>query len=215
MSVARHPWLDGRFATAADLDDHVRVWTFLAAHTASGDLDGVRLDWRHLGVEHQLGGFEAVLQTHLFAGYPRAINALAAVHEVGVAADVPRRGVEHDGDLDSGEGLCRRIYGAGYDGLRRRVALLHPALDRWMVEIGYGRVLSRPGLSAPERELCAIAVLAGMSVAPQLDSHLRGAVRVGATTAQARAVLDQTGAVWGDAAQAEADRVWERVLPRL
>ncbi len=55
-----------------------------------------------------------------------------------------------------------------------------------MVEIGYGRILSRPGLTLRERELCVIAVLAGQNVAPQLSSHLRGAMRAGATAEAVR-----------------------------
>jgi hypothetical protein len=45
---------------------------------------------------------------------------------------------------------------------------LHPVLDAMMLEHGYGRVLSRPGLSLRLRELCVIAALAGQDVAPQL-----------------------------------------------
>jgi alkylhydroperoxidase/carboxymuconolactone decarboxylase family protein YurZ len=45
---------------------------------------------------------------------------------------------------------------------------LHPVLDTLMLEHGYGRVLSRPGLSLRLRELCVIAVLVGQDVSPQL-----------------------------------------------
>jgi alkylhydroperoxidase/carboxymuconolactone decarboxylase family protein YurZ len=45
---------------------------------------------------------------------------------------------------------------------------LHPVLDDMMLEYGYGRVLSRPGLSLRLRELCVVAALAGQDVAPQL-----------------------------------------------
>jgi 4-carboxymuconolactone decarboxylase len=89
------------------------------------------------------------------------------------------------------------------------VRQLHPDLDDWMVATGYGRVLSRPGPSARERELCIVAVLAGQDVAPQLRSHLLGAMNVGATATECRAVLAQTEAVWGAPAQAHVDSVWE------
>jgi hypothetical protein len=45
---------------------------------------------------------------------------------------------------------------------------LHPVLDVMMLEHGYGRVLSRPGLTLRLRELCVVAALAGQDVAPQL-----------------------------------------------
>jgi 4-carboxymuconolactone decarboxylase len=202
-----HPWLDGRFAPVDTLSYSERVWSFLAAHTAQGDLDAVKLDWRFLEPVHHPGGIEAILQTHLFAGYPRTINALATVHGVGVEEF-------NAGEVDpavwrgNGEQNCRTIYGDAYEPLRARIASLHPDLDRWMVEIGYGRMLSRPGLTLRQRELCVLAVLAGQNVAPQLKSHLLGAMRAGASRAECRAILDQTTAVWGEDAQVEVDRVW-------
>lgn len=217
--AAAHPWLDGRLPLVASFEARLRVFTFLAGHTASGDLDGVRQDWRFVAPEEQPGGFEVILQTHLFAGYPRAINALSAAHEIGVADSA--RPLSEVAEAkpgktwrEAGESLCAAIYGAGYSQLRERMTALHPAIDRWMIEIGYGRVLSRPGLSARERELCAIAVLAGMDVVPQLESHLRGALRVGATEAECRGVLDHTAAIWGEGAQDQVDAVWRRLFSR-
>ncbi len=208
MSASAHPWLDGRLAAVETLSARERVWTFLAAHTARGDLEGVRLDWRALQPSDHLGGVEVILQTHLFAGYPRTINALGAVHAVGVA-DM------HTGEVAPavwrarGEANCRTVYGDAYEPLRARIAGLHPDLDRWMVEIGYGRMLSRSGLTLRQRELAVLAVLAGQDVAPQLKSHLLGARRAGASRAECRAVLDQTALVWGVEAQNQVDTVWE------
>ena len=62
------------------------------------------------------------------------------------------------------------------------MAALHPLLDRMMIENGYGRVMSRTGeLSMRMRELCVVAALSGQNVAPQLTSHIRGAMRCGAS----------------------------------
>ena len=95
------------------------------------------------------------------------------------------------------------------------MAGFHPDLDRWMVEIGYGRVLSRPGLCPRLRELCVLAVLAGQNVTPQLFSHLRGAVNVGATADECRSILEQTSWVWGMEAQTQALRVLSKALTKL
>jgi 4-carboxymuconolactone decarboxylase len=207
VSGSRHPWLD-RLAAVDGFEDRERVWTFVAAHTAAGDLDGVAHDFRHLAPGDQASGIEAILQTHLFAGYPRTINALGVVRAAGVVA-----GQEGEEDpsiwLRLGEQSCRTIYGNAYEALRRRVASLHGDLDRWMVEIGYGRILSRPGLTLRQRELCALAVLAGQDVVPQLKSHILGAIHAGASQAECRAVLDQTALGWGETAQRQVDRVWE------
>ena len=95
------------------------------------------------------------------------------------------------------------------------MAAIHPDLDRWMLQTGYGRVLSRPGLAPRMRELCVIAVLAGQNVTPQLFSHLRGAVNVGANVAECESVLKQTEFIWGPKAQIQALKVFEKVRPKL
>ncbi len=203
----RHPWLATRLAPVEGLGDTVRLLSLVAGHTAKGDLGRLRFDWSFLPTEEHAGGLEIILQTHLFAGYPRTINALATVRATGVEVATPDDTPAASWPVD-GEAACRLIYGPAYAPLRAKVRALHPALDRWMVEIGYGRVLSRPGPTLRERELCVLAVLAGQNVAPQLRSHLHGARRAGASWAECRGILDQTALVWGEAAQAEVDQLW-------
>jgi 4-carboxymuconolactone decarboxylase len=65
----------------------------------------------------------------------------------------------------------------------------HPELADWILEDGYGRVLSRPVLTVVERELLVVAVLATLNVPAQLKSHQYGALRVGATEPQVKAML--------------------------
>ncbi|NUN50590.1 MAG: carboxymuconolactone decarboxylase family protein, partial [Candidatus Brocadiae bacterium] len=78
-----------------------------------------------------------------------------------------------------GARLCRRIYAESTDRMLANMRGLHPALAEWIVWEGYGKVLSRPGLSPAEREACAVACLAALRTWPQLESHARGALRVG------------------------------------
>ncbi len=66
---------------------------------------------------------------------------------------------------------------------------LHPALAEGILEEGYGRVLSRPGLSPRERELILVPVLAATRAWRQLPGHLRGARRVGASWDEIRRVI--------------------------
>jgi alkylhydroperoxidase/carboxymuconolactone decarboxylase family protein YurZ len=63
---------------------------------------------------------------------------------------------------------------------------LHPALAEWIVWEGYGKVLSRPGLTPAEREACSVAALVALRAWPQLESHARGALRVGLPAAALR-----------------------------
>jgi 4-carboxymuconolactone decarboxylase len=100
------------------------------------------------------------------------------------------RSVRARGDLRRrGEALCRRIYGPVYDRMISRMAGYHPDLADWILADGYGRVLSRPGLSIRERELIVVAVLSALRLPKQLESHVRGARRVGATAREVSAML--------------------------
>jgi 4-carboxymuconolactone decarboxylase len=123
---------------------------------------------------------EALLQSYLFLGYPAALRGLAAWRRISAipALGSPandfkeweRRGTEH----------CARVYGGQYEKLRANIAALHPDMERWMVVEGYGKVMGRPGLDLVARELCIVALLASQDAAPQIYSHLRGALNAGA-----------------------------------
>jgi 4-carboxymuconolactone decarboxylase len=86
----------------------------------------------------------------------------------------------------------------------------HPDFARWILGHAYGRVLTRPGLSAAQRELLAVVALAALGQERQLASHLRGAVRCGATPADLSATLESVRTIIGptrcDAALALAAR---------
>ena len=199
-----HPWLvrDSR------LEVRDQLLAILAGTTATGDLSEVRKAWQALPEEIHEAGLEVVLQTHLFAGYPRTINALGVIRQEGcslnASSDAPAEQWRSDG-----ESLCAEIYAGSYELLRKRVASLHVDLDRWMLEVGYGRVLSRPGASPRQRELAVLAVLGGQNVAPQLMSHLRGALHVGATVDECAVVIELLGPIWGSDAKEQAARVFD------
>ena len=128
---------------------------------------------------------EVLLQSYLFAGFPRTINALSVWREIsGVPAPVTDDAVSIEHSFEwaaAGESACRAVYGRVYETLRDNVRALHPALDTWMVVDGYGKVLSRPALPLVTRELCIVAACIAAEQVPQLRSHLRGALNCGAT----------------------------------
>jgi 4-carboxymuconolactone decarboxylase len=137
---------------------------------------------------------ELVLQSYLFTGFPRALNAAREWRRVAPAATTD---AEDAGDparagewLARGEATCTAVYGEMYEKLRRNVFELHPALDAIMVMDGYGKVLGRPGLDLPRRELCVVAACAATGQDRQLHSHLHGALNVGVTPAALAAALD-------------------------
>ena len=159
--------------------------------------------------------YEALLQTYLFAGYPRAINALAEL-----AAALPRSAQVREIDLEPagdeaewiarGRDLCRQIYGNRYPKLLETMSEISPDLGRWMVIEGYGKVLSRPGLSPVLRELTAVAALIVLSVPDQLRAHMRGALLIGATRKDLRGVIE-TATLVAPEAEESAIGILDRV----
>ena len=128
---------------------------------------------------------EVILQSYLFAGFPRALNAMRVWREVSgepaPAGDPSLKPASAATLQKKGEEICHAVYAGKYDALRQTVTRLHPALDTWMVSDGYGKVLARQGLVLAQRELCIVAACAASEQPPQLKSHLRGARNCGAT----------------------------------
>ncbi|WP_420634520.1 carboxymuconolactone decarboxylase family protein [Candidatus Palauibacter sp.] len=170
---------------------------------------------------------ETLLQAHLFVGFPAVLNALiewrklegeeAAARRTGAARDA--RGGDVNAAVD-GERLCRAVYGRGYEKLRRNVRRLSPDLDRWIVEDGYGKTLSRPGLSVETRELCIVALLAAGGHDRQLRAHLHGALNVGCAPDRVEAALRHGVRAAGAARGRGTDparlwRIWEEVVDRV
>jgi 4-carboxymuconolactone decarboxylase len=169
----------------------------LAAAVAAGDDAGTEEAARALSPRvSRVAVREVVLQTHLFAGFPASVNGFLALERAWAGA--PGDGTSTQADAapnedegyaappssyelwrERGEALCARVYGSSYPRLRARMRSLSPELDEWMIVEGYGKTLSRAGLSAAARELCAVAALAARGAARQLEAHLQGARRLG------------------------------------
>ena len=177
-----------------ELDGETSALVRLAAVLAGGSEAMIRSE---LGVAHgavrAVWVEELVLQTYLFAGFPRALNAAREWRKVsGVAAPVDAEGQEYDAErwLRRGVATCATVYGPFYERLRVNIRDLHPALDMWMIVEGYGKVLGRPGLDLARRELCIVAACAMARQDRQLHSHLHGALHAGASAEVVGAVLE-------------------------
>lgn len=137
---------------------------------------------------------EIILQSYLFAGFPRALNAARTWRAIFGRPAPPEDAEASVGDLGfwraRGEETCAIVYGDHYEKLRRNIRELHPALDEWMIVDGYGKVLSRPGVDLRTRELCVVAACAVSGQQRQLHSHLRGALNAGSSAGEVGAVLD-------------------------
>jgi 4-carboxymuconolactone decarboxylase len=156
---------------------------------------------------------EALLQSYLFLGYPAALNGFARWRDL-TGREAGPAIPDTDRWRQRGERVCAAVYGGQYDGLRANVRRLHPEMEQWMLEEGYGKVLGRPGLGLPTRELCIVALLAVRDAPRQLYSHVRGALNVGASPAAVRRAMDIAATFGSEEARARASNVLEAVLQR-
>jgi 4-carboxymuconolactone decarboxylase len=85
--------------------------------------------------------------------------------------------------LDKGKHWFNEVYGEGKaDGLIEMQTGLAQDLARFGVELNFGDIYSRPGLSLAQRELLTLASLVTIGgLEAQLRGHTRGAIRVGCT----------------------------------
>ena len=136
---------------------------------------------------------EAVLQTHLFCGFPRLVQAYGVFDSEGGLGEPEPDEYELEGDTATrGAELFDSIYASAAGKMRGRLAEFRPDFASWVLDHAYGRVLSRPGLDPALRELLSVGVLAAMDQPAQFESHARGALRLGATHEELLSALDVT-----------------------
>jgi alkylhydroperoxidase/carboxymuconolactone decarboxylase family protein YurZ len=177
--------------------ERVTAIAVLAAALSPGNLDNLRTVLPKV-VPMPLPpavAYEVLLQSHLFFGFAQAIEAAKVFAEV-----IPREGVDSghmSANKENGEeirrrgrALCEQIYYPNFERLLSNLGKASPELAEWMVEDGYGKVLSRPGPTALEREIASIVFLAISGHQVQLHSHVRGARNLGATPGIIRSALE-------------------------
>lgn len=158
---------------------------------------------------------EALLQAHVFAGFPRVVEALGVLDEVGgLGATDPAERLDEAEQPERGRALFERIYGEHTERVREFLERGHPDFARWIEGHAYGRVLSRPGMSAAERELLAVCALAALGQERQLVSHVRGALRCGAAASDVRELLLACRDLIGAQRCDDALRIAQRVAVR-
>jgi len=134
---------------------------------------------------------EAVLQTHLFCGFPRLVQAYGVLDEEGGLGEAEPGEYHPEAETGArGAALFDTIYGSAAGKMRERLASFRPDFAAWLLDHAYGHVLSRPGLDPALRELLSICVLAALDQPAQFESHVRGALRLGATTEDLSSALD-------------------------
>lgn len=166
---------------------------------------------------------ELILQSYLFSGLPRALNAArewrrSASATTGTTGEVnERQDLSYAEAFDwrmRGEATCAAVYGSNYEKLRVNIRALLPALDEWMIVEGYGKVLARPGLDLVRRELCIVAACVASGQDRQLQSHLHGALNSGAARAEVDGCLMALEGVVDPGNLARAHLLWNGVARR-
>ncbi len=204
--------------TLEALDVETAALVRLAAVLAGGREADVRAELSAVnGAVDPIWVEEVILQTYLFAGFPRALNAAREWRRISgrrapASSDDAERAVMDFSER--GEATCATVYGEFYDRLRVNIRGLHPALDRWMITEGYGKVLGRPLLDLARRELCVVAACAIARQDRQLHSHLHGALNAGAAAVVVTAALQVISPLIDEEDTRRYVALWARVQGR-
>jgi alkylhydroperoxidase/carboxymuconolactone decarboxylase family protein YurZ len=159
----------------------------LTIHICRGDWHGLRMLRREAPEgEPNRAWREALLQSHLFAGIPRMVEACAVLLAEGGLGSVTADEIEDQaqasplGQPERGQALFDSIYEDTGPAVVEALEKAHPEILNVTLSHAYGRILSRPGLDGATRELLAVGALAAGNQRRQLASHTRGAQRLGA-----------------------------------
>lgn len=141
---------------------------------------------------------EAVYQCAPFVGFPKTLNAIAAMNEVFVqkGIELPLQSAETVNEADRyerGAALQTPLYGSE---IADRYSWLPDGFDkavpRWLTELCFGDFATRKGLDGRTRELLTVVMLAALGGAEtQVRAHAAGALRAGNTKEEIVCALAQ------------------------
>ena len=165
--------------------------TAMACHEARGDQSSLAIAIGE-GFEAGLSANqmkEALSQLYAYTGFPRSLNALGSLKKV----------MEQRGDVTMGPEASPLP--AGYDALKQGTEVqtrlsgqpfnydFCPAEDYYLKAHLFGDIFARDNLTYADRELITVSALSGLeNVMPQLQTHVRGALNMGVTEEQLRAI---------------------------
>lgn len=186
----------------------------MAAAVKSANLARHALEAAHRGGLLRATVTEVGLQLGLFAGFPRCISVMGMIASLWGKTDLLPRSLaaaELDALRERGLGLFRRIYAHNTERVLADLNRFDPDIVDLVMVGAYGRILTRPELSAANRELCAVAALTVSGDLKQLSSHARGAVHCGAAEHQLSDVLALILGIAAPDFHAEAVAIVERI----
>ncbi|MFC8511334.1 carboxymuconolactone decarboxylase family protein [Streptomyces sp. NPDC057411] len=138
---------------------------------------------------------ETIMHMSVYAGFPAALNGIAAAREVFAArpetAEEPQESRIRPAETsqeryERGRAALARVDGHAGEQVVASLADLAPDLARYIIEFCFADIYSRPGLDLKTRELATVAACTALGTAgPQLRVHLHGLLNVGGTREEA------------------------------
>ncbi|KAL1678188.1 AhpD-like protein [Schizophyllum commune] len=209
----------------ADADD--KTWALVAAcafsaanfpdavpQVFSSAIEGETSHDKRLAFARKLR--DALFKSAMLCGYPKGINALARLH-ASMPAELqdkePLRNLSTTSEdwQRIGEDLFAQTYGEKTDDVRKLLYDIYPDLGYFCMNPAYGFVYGGGGvLTSAEMSFAFVAALIASDVPTQIDWHLQGARRHGASIEQVRAVRE----IAIEAARA-AGVSWKTAVPEV
>jgi len=126
------------------------------------------------------------------------IGILAACLLLGAQASAEPAASGESPEYVKGKETLARVTGSSGAKVVESLQDIAPELGRWIVEWGYGQVVSRPQLDLRTRELVTVGALTALGHAqPQLKAHINGALNVGCKPEEIVEVIMQMAAYAG------------------
>ena len=148
---------------------------------------------------------EVIYQCAPFIGFPRTLNAIAAMNETftqqGISLPLPKQGTLASDEERYERGLALQEPFYGTEILERYAWLpggFDQAVPRYLTQLGFGDFSTRSGLDAKTRELLTVIILAALGGADlQVKSHVSGARKAGCTPEEIVCALVHAGGYMG------------------
>ncbi|MFF4529502.1 carboxymuconolactone decarboxylase family protein [Streptomyces sp. NPDC001407] len=133
---------------------------------------------------------EVLMHTLVYAGFPAALNGIAAARDV-----FTERGIQDDAQADRhdpattsadrfehGSRTLAEVDGHAGQQVMDSLADIAPDLARYVIEFVFGDIYPRAGIDLRTRELASVAMCTALgTAAPQLRVHIHGLLNVGGT----------------------------------
>ena len=117
---------------------------------------------------------EVILQSIPYSGFPAAVEALGWLRDLSPDSAIEAR-------EDQSRNVFEEVYGGASEKVADQLHRPHPDLKEWILGFAYGTVMGSGPLSSVELEILAVSSLLAQSRMTPFHSHLRGALRCGAT----------------------------------